>query len=350
MSYFLLRRVLFRLDAETAHHLALGVMSRAGWLAPLVRRLCAVQDPRLAVEAFGMRFVNPLGLAAGFDKAAQAVTLLSGLGFGHVELGTVTLHPQAGNPRPRLLRLPVQRALINRMGFPNPGVEVFLRNLSSARCGDTRIGINIGKGKDTPLERAAEDYVALLRRVHGAADYVAVNVSSPNTTGLRALQAEEQLTHLLEALNAARDALPRRVPLLLKIAPDLTPTALDALLETALAQHVDGIIATNTTIARDGLPTGLPEGGLSGAPLATRATAIVRHIARRTQGQLPIIGVGGVMNAADALEKLRAGAWLVQLYTGFVYAGPLIARHINLALLRAMEREGVEHIKQLRRL
>ena len=338
--YFLLRPLLFRLDPEQAHALTLALLKWAGHFSAaryLLRSMFEVADPRLEVEAFGIKFKNPVGLAAGYDKNGVAARGLSCLGFGHIEVGTVTRLPQAGNPKPRIHRLPESRALINSMGFPNAGAEA-LRVASDARR-MTRIGINIGKGIDTPPEQVAEDYSALLRQVHGQADYVVLNVSSPNTPGLRQLQTKAMLGDLLNAVASVRDRLrvTPRMPLLIKIAPDLTDAEIDGAIETAMACGMDGVIATNTTVSRDGLPDYARElkGGLSGEPLRAHSTEVIRRIARRAEGRLPIIGVGGIASAADALEKLQAGATLVQVYTGLVYGGPGLVRQINLGLLKA---------------
>jgi dihydroorotate dehydrogenase len=326
--YNTIRSILFRLDPEDVHTLVLGLIRWAGILPPayaLVRAMYACDDPRLAVEAFGVRFNNPIGLAAGYDKNGVAVRGLSALGFGHVEVGTVTRQAQAGNPRPRIHRVPEAGALINSMGFPNDGVEAL-----RVRRGAARVGINIGKSKDTPLEGAAEDYCTLLRQVYRQADYVALNVSSPNTLNLRRLQAREAVEGLLKAVAQVRDGLQPRVPLLVKIAPDLTDVEVDDVLGAIELSGLDGIIATNTTIGRDGIPAryaALP-GGLSGAPLRARSTEMVRTIARRTGGRLPIIGVGGIASPQEAVEKLDAGASLVQVYTGLVYAGPGLVKSI----------------------
>jgi dihydroorotate dehydrogenase len=337
--YARFRPFLFRLDAERAHHLTLTLLRWAGQ-APithyLLRSLFEVSDPRLEVEAFGLKFKNPVGLAAGYDKNGVAVRGLSALGFGHVEVGTVTRLPQVGNSRPRVFRVTESNALINRMGFPNEGVERLCMESGAWRArGRVRIGINIGKGKETPLERAAEDYCALLEQVHDLADYVTLNVSSPNTLGLRQLQARAALEDLLKAVTVTRDGLTPRVPLLVKIAPDLTELEIDDMLAAALDSGVDGLIATNTTISREGLPSHVANmaGGLSGAPLRARSTEVIRYIAQHTEGKLPIVGVGGILSPEDALEKLHAGAKLIQIYTGLVYAGPGLAREINRALL-----------------
>lgn len=343
-----LRSVLFRFDAERVHAATLQLLRFAGWFPPAaltLRAIFDVNDPRLAVEAFGVRFKNPVGLAAGYDKDGIAVRGLSCLGFGHIEVGTVTLRAQAGNPRPRVQRIPEARALINQMGFPNAGVDA----LRLPR-GVTRIGINIGKNKDTPLEDAASEYCTLVERVHAYADYIALNVSSPNTPGLRALQTRACLEGLLRAVIATRDRLTPRVPLLVKISPDLTEAELDDLLDVLRRCGVDGVIATNTTISREGVSRYADtSGGLSGAPLRARATRLIRHIAQRTEGKLPIIGVGGIASAEDALEKIRAGASLVQVYTGLVYAGPALVRDINVGLARVGAPRGVRQVEELTR-
>jgi len=337
MNYRLLRSLLFRLDPEQVHHLTLGLLRWVGDFAPTRALLCAmfaVDDVRLQVKVFGVPFKNPVGLAAGYDKNGVAMRGLSALGFGHIEVGTVTLRPQSGNPRPRIFRVPASHALINRMGFPSDGVEA----LRLART-DARIGVNIGKNKETPLERAADEYCELLRRVHAHADYVAINVSSPNTPGLRQLQSRAAIRDLLQAIVATRDELSPRVPLLVKIAPDLSDAEMDDVLAAIRDAGLDGIIATNTTLSREGVANRANEtGGLSGAPLRARATQVIRYLAERTNGALPIIGVGGIASAADALEKLNAGAHLIQVYTGLVYRGPGLVREINRAWLNFGER------------
>ena len=346
--YSLIRPLLFRLEPERAHDLSLRLVRAAGRIPVSERLLTAlftVRDPRLEVEAFGLRFHNPVGLAAGYDKNGIAVKGLAALGFGHIEVGTVTRRAQPGNPRPRVHRLPASRALINSMGFPNAGVEAL-----RVERGPARIGINLGRSRETPPERAAEDYCALLERVHLGADYVAINISSPNTPGLRSLQNRAALEELLGAVARARANLAPRPPVLVKIAPDLTEAEIDDVLAAITAHGMDGVIATNTTVRREGIParfTGLT-GGWSGAPLGARATAVVRYIARQTRGALPIVGVGGILSAADALEKLRAGATLIQVYTGLIYAGPGLAREINRGLLQECERDGVQSVTELR--
>lgn len=338
--YDLIRPLLFRLDPERAHAISLNLVSLAGRFGFVRAFLRLVfSPPPKPVTAFGLEFPNPVGLAAGYDKDGLGWRGLACLGFGHLEVGTVTLLPQLGNPQPRLFRLPEDQALINRMGFPGHGAQVVAARLKRRRSGGVVLGVNIGKGKETPLEAAAGDYLGLLRIFLPLADYLAVNVSSPNTEGLRRLQARQALEALLTTLAAARDAkaaeLGRRVPLLVKLSPDLNDDELDDALAALLAAGVEGVIATNTTVGRFGLGNSPrsqrlagEKGGLSGAPLRALSTSMVREIHRRTSGRLPIVGVGGVMDTRDAREKLEAGATLVQVYTGLVYAGPGLARRI----------------------
>ncbi len=333
---------LFRLDPEHAHELGVDALALLG----RVRPLCAVMErihqlnPALhrPVEAFGLKFPNAVGLAAGFDKNGRAWPAAAALGFGHVEIGTVTLHAQPGNPRPRAFRYPAEQAVINRMGFNNEGAAALAARLAK-RSGPRSIplGINLGKSKVTSLDQATEDYLGSFRLLADHADYVAVNVSSPNTPGLRELQDAAWLQPLLAALvaeNAARVVAgqPRR-PLLLKIAPDLSFPQIDAALQVITDLKLDGIIATNTTLARPGALASVTEaGGLSGAPVRRRSTEIINYISRATYGRLPIIGVGGIMDEAAAGEKLDAGATLVQLYTGLIYRGPFFAAEVARAL------------------
>lgn len=340
-----------------AHTLTLRLLGAAGrWRAAhrLLSQQFSESDPALEVEAFGLRFPNPVGLAAGYDKNAIAVRGLGALGFGHLELGTVTPRPQAGNPRPRLHRLPADRAIVNRLGFPNDGLAAVagrLRQVRGARSAPGPVlGLNLGKGVETPLERAAADYAGLLQAVlaQGLADYVTINVSSPNSPGLRQLQAGGALRGLLTPLVAMRNRAGQLLPILVKIAPDLSDQDLDDTLDALLEAGVDGIVATNTTIDRSALPGAAQlAGGLSGAPLRARSTALVRAVHTRTGGRLPIVGVGGILAPDDALEKLAAGACLVQLYTGLVYRGPGLVRAINRVLLRACAAQGVTSVRQL---
>jgi dihydroorotate dehydrogenase len=332
MLYALARPLLFCLDPERAHELTLGLAD-----APLRFGLLRVaRAPGAPVRAMGLDFPNAVGLAAGLDKNAEHVDALSRLGFGFIEVGTVTPRPQSGNPRPRLFRLPRAEALINRMGFNNVGLDRFLENLSRANWRGI-LGINIGKNADTPMERAADDYAACLERVYARASYVTVNVSSPNTKNLRDLQENRQLDALLARLAAQRAALAqrhgRRVPLVLKVAPDLEAAQVQAIADAVRRHGVDGVIATNTSIAREGVE-GLPHaheaGGLSGAPLRERATATLAALAAALKGEAALIGVGGILRGADALQKLDAGAALLQLYTGLIYRGPdLVAECIS---------------------
>ena len=334
--YALVRSLLFRLEAERAHGLTLRAIRLAGSLPVMpavLRRLYAA--PERPVQAFGLRFKNPVGLAAGYDKDGLGWRGLACLGFGHIEVGTVTLRPQAGNPQPRIFRLREDRALINRMGFPGLGAEAVARHLPARRPPGLVLGVNLGKNKDTPLEQADQDYLALLRIFAPLADYLAINVSSPNTVGLRRLQARDMLEGLLAALIAERAAqvhsLGKKLPLLVKLAPDLTDDELEDALVAIVNAGVDGVIATNTTLSRQDVHSRLAgeSGGLSGAPLTTRSRIMVAQIVQRTAGRLPVIGVGGIMNPADAQAMLDAGACLVQVYTGLVYAGPGLVHRIN---------------------
>ena len=322
-------RLLQCLPPETAHRATVRLAAAAGPLLPPA----PADDPRLAVTVFGRTLPNPIGLAAGFDKDAEAPDVMLKLGFGFVECGTVTPKPQAGNPRPRLFRLREDRAVINRMGFNNRGMEAAAARLA-ARRSPGMVGINIGANKDSG-DRTG-DYVRAFGRLAPLADYVAVNVSSPNTPGLRNLQHEGELKRLLEALTNARARLSEYRPLLLKIAPDLSPEDIDRIAETALASGIDGIIATNTTVAR---PATLKDkrakepGGLSGAPLFEPSTAVLKHLRGRVGDRLVLVGVGGVRSGADAYAKLRAGATLVQLYTALAYEGPALIVRMKRELL-----------------
>jgi dihydroorotate dehydrogenase len=348
----LLRPALFRLsddDPERAHAWAMRALAwaaRSRVALAALRRVHAVADPRLRQTVFGAAFPNPVGLAAGFDKDAVALPALAALGFGFIEAGTVTLHPQPGNPRPRIVRLPEHAALINRLGFNNDGAAAVAARLARLDPLTVPLGISLGKSKVTPLDGAVDDYLGSLRLLERFADYIAVNVSSPNTPGLRALQEREAIAALLGALRAATAK-----PLLVKVAPDLSDAALDDLLDVALAHRIDGLIAVNTTLAREpvaGHPRAGETGGLSGRPLRERARAVVRRVVQTTGGRLPVIGVGGISTDADAYAMIRAGASLVQVYTSFVYGGPAVAGRINRGLLRRMERDGVRSLADLR--
>ena len=322
--YRLARPLLFCLDAETSHDFALSCLDRAanwGWAGS------PIPAPGRRVSCMGIDFPNPVGLAAGLDKNGAHVDGLATFGFGFLEIGTVTPRPQPGNPRPRLFRIPQAQAIINRMGFNNGGAEALVRNVAAARYRGV-LGINIGKNFDTPIERAAEDYLACLRIVYPHAHYVTVNISSPNTKNLRSLQETEALDALLAGLKSEQAVLAdrhgRHVPLVLKIAPDLDDGQIHAIADLLTRHRIEGVIATNTTLSRDGvqgLPHGDETGGLSGAPVREASTRIVRRLATRLEGRVPIIAAGGILSGADAAEKLAAGATLVQLYSGLIYRG-----------------------------
>jgi len=341
----LLRPLLFRLPAETAHELALHSLS----LLPPGFIKKHINNPALTINRFGLTFPNPIGLAAGFDKNGIALQPLAALGFGFIEAGTVTYHPQPGNPRPRLFRLSEDQALINRAGFNNEGAAVFVRRVAEHRP-DCVLGVSIGKSKITPLEKATEDYVASFELVYKVADYVAVNISSPNTPQLRELQQSQQLEALLSALQARRRELQKHVPLLVKLSPDLERRDLETIVDVIKRLEIDGIIATNTTISRDNLRTDAQrvaacgEGGLSGKPLKDSSTRMIAQLYELTGGRIPLVGVGGIFTAEDAWEKIAAGASLVQLYTGFIYHGPRIAREINEGLAKILAREGFANL------
>jgi dihydroorotate dehydrogenase len=337
MLYPLSRALLFRLDPETAHGVALRAIARAGAVPPIRASLAArfsAPDAE-SVEAFGVRFPNRVGLAAGYDKDGDGWRGLAALGFGHIEVGTVTPKPQPGNPKPRVFRLVDRRSVINRMGFPGRGADYVAKQLRKQRPPRLVLGVNIGKQKDTPLERAADDYEELMEVFAPLADYLAVNISSPNTPGLRQLQDRDFLGALLGRLAAKQrelaDTSGKRVPVLVKLAPDLDSDQLRTAVDVIVASGLDGIIATNTTISREpvtGHKKAAEEGGLSGAALTEMSTAVVAAIAEHLDGALPVIGVGGIMNADDARAKLDAGASLVQIYTGLIYEGPGLVKKI----------------------
>ena len=351
----LVRPLLFSLPPETAHELALHSLSL---LKPkLINRFVArsYTTSSLSINRFGISFPNVVGLAAGFDKNGIALDALAALGFGFIEAGTVTYYPQPGNPRPRLFRLPQDRALINRAGFNNEGAAAFAKRVEKQRP-NCVLGVSIGKSKITPLDQATEDYLASFELVYDVADYIAVNVSSPNTPQLRELQQAEQLSSLLSALQARSQELQqfhqrsRPMPLLVKLSPDVSHKQLELIVDVLLRLRIDGIIATNTTISRDDLRTdpgkvaACGEGGLSGAPLRLRSTRMIADLYKLTKGRVPIIGVGGIFTAEDAWEKIAAGASLVQLYTGFIYQGPRIARDINEGLERILKRQRLPNL------
>ena len=340
MYKLVLRPLFFLFEPEKAHHLVTGLFQ---WLMKvpgakwLTERIYKVEDRRLEKELFGLRFPNPVGLAAGFDKQASFYREFSSLGFGFIEVGTITPKPQDGNPQPRMFRLPQDQGLINRMGFNNGGLEMARKNLQG-RDRSFIIGGNIGKNKVTPNENAIDDYLACFRGLHDLVDYFVVNVSSPNTPGLRELQDKEPLLRILNALKEENTRILQPRPILLKIAPDLTDTQLDDIVDIVAESKIDGIIATNTTISREGLKSSkelLAEaGGLSGKPVRDRSTEVIRYLHQKSNGSFPIIGVGGIHSAADALEKLKAGASLVQVYTGFIYEGPALVKEINAAICK----------------
>ncbi|MFB6094891.1 MAG: quinone-dependent dihydroorotate dehydrogenase [Halodesulfurarchaeum sp.] len=342
--YESLKPLLFLLPPETAHDVVVRLLE-AGQRDPIRKALTrrfAVEDARLHTRAFDCHFPNPIGVAAGFDKNARIPRTLAALGFGHVEVGGVTAEAQTGNPRPRLFRLPSDEALVNRMGFNNDGADVVGRRLAESQAPDVPLGVNIGKSKATPLDEAPADYRYTYERVADHADFFVVNVSSPNTPGLRELQAREPLQRILDALlDAGAD------PLLLKLSPDLHREAIAEAIDLAEELELAGIVATNTTTRRPETlqhPNRDEEGGLSGRPIADRSTEVVRFVAGRTA--LPVVGVGGVFTAEDAYAKIRAGASLVQLYTGFIYRGPTIARDINRRLLGLLEADGFDSVEE----
>ena len=333
MLYSLARSALFQLDPELAHDFALKSLARMGTAAAILGAGASRAESR---RVMGLDFANPVGLAAGLDKNGEYIDALGALGFGFLEIGTVTPRPQAGNPRPRLFRLVEDEAIINRLGFNNLGVERLLKNVARASWRGV-LGINIGKNSDTPIERAADDYLACLDAVYAAASYVAVNISSPNTKNLRDLQSPERLGELLGAVMRRGEELAARHgsrrPIAVKIAPDLDDGEVEAIAQLALEHRVDALIATNTTIARDevaGRHLAQEAGGLSGRPLFKRSTAVLAKLARALGGRIPLIGVGGILSGEDARAKIDAGASLVQVYTGFIYRGPALiaeARH-----------------------
>ncbi|MGH4023317.1 MAG: quinone-dependent dihydroorotate dehydrogenase [Pseudonocardiaceae bacterium] len=356
--YRLLFSIFFRrMPAETAHELGFGLIRAAaavpvlGWL---VRRRFAPRDPVLRVHALGLDLPGPLGLAAGFDKDARGVDALGALGFAFVEIGTVTARPQPGNPRPRLFRLTRDRALVNRMGFNNEGAAAAAARLRARdRGAGVVVGVNIGKSKDVSPDEAVADYVASATLLADVADYLVVNVSSPNTPGLRNLQAVGHLRPLLVSVRKALDEVgPRRVPLLVKVAPELADEDIDAVADLALELGLDGIIATNTTTSRDGLATdpaqvhAIGAGGVSGAPLKDRSLAVLRRLRTRTGDRLVLVSVGGIETADDAWARIRAGATLVQSYTGFIYGGPLWPRRIHRGLARRARQAGYISISE----
>lgn len=342
--YQWLKPFLFALEPEKAHSVAKDTLQLINRFTGIEKVFNSnIRDNRLNRNLFGLHFPNPVGVAAGFDKNAELVDELAALGFGFIEIGTVTPKPQPGNPKPRLFRLEKDHALINRMGFNNDGAVAVAARLS-ARKSNAVVGGNIGKNKDTPNERAAEDYLKCMEILHPYVDFFVVNVSSPNTPHLRELQEKEPLRILLSSLTSAAQAMTVKKPVLLKIAPDITYQMLNDILEIVTATGVAGIVATNTTISREGLRTPkenltkIGDGGLSGRPLFELSTNLIREIKEKSRGKIPVIGVGGIFTAADAIEKMEAGAALVQLYTGFIYKGPALLKEINNGLLQIDEK------------
>ena len=340
--YPLARPFLFALDAERAHGLTLSALELA-WRTGTTPLIAARPAP-MPTAAFGLDFPNPVGLAAGLDKNGEHIDALFGLGFGFVEIGTVTPRPQAGNPKPRLFRLPRHAAIINRMGFNNAGVDALVRNVERSRQRTGPLGINIGKNKDTPNEDALSDYLACMEKVYPLADYITVNISSPNTAGLRELQEEQALRRLVGGLREAQERLAaqhgRRVPMLVKVAPDLSDRDIEAAARVLGELEVDGVIATNTTIGREGIehdPRAAETGGLSGAPLLGQSTLVLRRLRARLPERIPLIGVGGIQSGADAVAKMAAGATLVQCYSGLVFRGPALIGECVDAIRRRRE-------------
>lgn len=342
MYRIFIRPLLFLFDPEAVHHFSFRVLkwTRRLGFSPLIRRIYRLEDPRLEREVFGLKFPNPVGLAAGFDKDARLFRELSDFGFGFIEIGTLTPKAQPGNPRKRLFRLKADNAIINRMGFNNKGVLEAVEHLKASH--NVLIGGNIGKNKTTPNQEASKDYLICFEVLFEYVDYFVVNVSSPNTPGLRELQEKEPLTQLLQLLKKDNKRLAGKLgvaqkPILLKIAPDLTDTQLLDIIDIVQDTGLDGVIATNTTIARDNLKSDCflveQQGGLSGKPLRERSTEVIRFLVEKSNNAFPVIGVGGIHSPEDALEKIRAGASLVQLWTGFVYEGPGLVKKINRAIL-----------------
>jgi dihydroorotate dehydrogenase len=345
--YQLIKPLLFQFDPENVHYFVTRNLKRFNRFpggAALSRMLWDLEDRRLEKEVFGLKFNNPVGLAAGFDKNAELISEMADMGFGFVEVGTVTPLPQPGNLKPRMFRLPADKALINRMGFNNMGVDVAAERIAAYRRNAKKsqkgliIGGNIGKNKVTPNEDAVSDYIKCFDRLFDVVDYFVVNVSSPNTPGLRALQEKEPLTRILDTLQQRNSKEGISRPILLKIAPDLTHEQLDDIVDIVKETGIAGIIATNTTIIREGLKSeklSNETGGLSGKPLTQRSTEVIRYLYKKSKGAFPIIGVGGIHSPEDAMEKLKAGASLIQLYTGFIYEGPGLIKRINKKILSA---------------
>ena len=332
MFYPAIRKVFFQFDAETIHELTIkGLKSTGSTPLNTLYKQCVNDKP---VTVMGIEFPNPLGLAAGLDKNGECIDAFAAMGFGFIEVGTVTPRPQPGNPKPRIFRLPEANAVINRMGFNNKGVDYLVSQVRASKFSGV-LGINIGKNKDTPEENAKDDYILCMKKVYDFASYITINISSPNTPGLRSLQYGDALNELLSALKNEQAALEQQynkyVPIAVKIAPDLTEEEVVSIAQSLIDNNIDGVIATNTTLSREGvegLEFGSEQGGLSGAPVKEKSTTVIKLLAKALGGQLPIIGVGGIASSTDANEKLEAGASLVQIYTGFIYQGPPLVKDI----------------------
>ena len=340
--YKFVRSILFLFSAEKAHYIASDLLRFLLFIPgtkKIIHSIYQIKDKTLEKDLFGLKFKNPVGLAAGFDKNASFYNDFSHLGFGFIEIGTITPKAQDGNPKPRLFRLKADEAIINRMGFNNGGIEVAIRNLKKRKT-SIIIGGNIGKNKITPNENANDDYLQCFKALYPYVDYFVVNVSSPNTPNLRALQEKEPLTQLLSLLQSENAKMQAKKPILLKIAPDLNSNELDDVIEVVQTCKLDGIVATNTTLDRSNLKASIEQtdaigaGGVSGKPLTKKSTEIIRYIHQKTNGKIPIIGVGGIHSAQDAIDKLNAGASLVQLYTGFIYEGPALIKKINQEIVK----------------
>ncbi len=353
----ILRPLLFLKDPENTHEQVLALLSRLGFLEKTLERLFRIEDSRLEVAVGPLTFTNPVGLAGGFDKNAVAVTSLPGFGFGFMEVGAVTALAQPGNPKPRLYRLPRDRALINRLGFNNEGAEAIAARLGALRKNGhfprIPIGINIGRSKIVETKDAVADFVSAFSKLYSYGDFFTLNVSSPNTPNLRELQAKKYLQNLLRAIQEKNRELTGRSkasekPVFVKIAPDMEFSQVDDIIEVVESEKVTGVVATNATVfLREKLVSGTNEpGGLSGKPLKRKATSFIRHIYQATRGRLPVIGVGGIFNAEDAYEKIKAGAAAVEIYTGFIYEGPGVVKRINRGLLRLTERDGFKNISE----
>lgn len=340
------RPLLFQIDSEDAHEMTLRLLSLAQRIpggVGLLSRAVGTPPAGLETRVFGLRFPNPVGLAAGFDKDCRVTDILPSLHFGFIEVGSITLRPQPGNPKPRIFRLPEQHALINRLGFNSGGVDAAAPRLAARSSNDVPLGINLGLNADCSKEKAAEEYSETFKKLEPYGDYFVINVSSPNTPGLRSLQEQSRMENILTALQSVN---PKRKPLLVKLSPDLSDEDLPGLID-AIRRLASGVIASNTTLSRDGVPASYQNvpGGLSGAPLKARSTELIQKIFRLTQGRLPIVGVGGILTGADAFEKIRAGASLVQIYTGLVYGGPRTAVRIQEELVELLSRSGFKAIQ-----